>query len=89
MCVCNGHEFSPNTADTNLQSKATRALNELIPIIAIPKYIGIIVKVIVVVIILVIVAVDDAAAGGNVATAATTAIEFIIFADVKVIGACV
>lgn len=53
-----------------------------VPIIAIPKYIGIIVKVIVVVIILVIVAVDDTAA------AATAAIKFIIFADVKVLVAC-
>lgn len=59
-----------------------------IPIIAIPKYIGFIVKVIVVVIIvLVIVAVDDTAAG-TVATTSATAIEFIIFADVKVFVAC-
>lgn len=60
-----------------------------IPIIAIPKYIGFIVKVIVVVIIiLVIVAVDDIAAGTVAATTSATAIEFIIFADVKVFVAC-
>lgn len=72
----------------------------IIPIIAIPKYIGFIVKVIVVVIILtIILAVDDDSAaaaataiisvttGANAATTATTTIEFIIFAHVKVLVA--
>lgn len=55
---------------------------ETIPIIAIPKYIGFIVKVIVVVVRLAIIAVDEASA----ATAYT--IELIIFADIKVLVAC-
>lgn len=75
----------------------------IIPIIAIPKYIGFIVKIIVVVIILtIILAVDDGSAAAAAAatavisvttsanaatTATTTTIEFIIFAHVKVLVA--